>query len=293
MEAALATEGRERPLREDEALDLPRIASMLLSAAADPRPFDPYRLDARDPEMVRALLPLFERIARSYLRAEIEGDEHVRPGPVLYVANHNGGILGPDLFTTMGLLWRKLGPEAPLYAMAHDFAMRRVTPLGRVLQRMGAMRAHRENALRALRAGEAVLAYPGGDLDAYRSFAARDRIVFGPRAGFVRVARDARVPIVPIVTQGAHRSAVIVHEGAWLASALGLRSYARIERCPIALALPWGIAVGPWVPYLPLPFRVRVRVLPPVQVGANASVELVRRRIVSSMQRALDELAAR
>lgn len=290
--AAIATAGREHEARADEEIDLARALSMLVSAATDPRPFDPYRLDARDPELVRALLPLFERVARSYLRARVEGDEHVRPGPALYVANHNGGIMGPDLFSTMSLLWRRLGPEAPLYAMAHDFAMRRVTPLGRVLQRIGGMRAHRENALRALRAGGSVLAYPGGDLDAYRTFAARDRVVFGARAGFVRVARDAGVPIVPIVTQGAHRSAVIVHEGAWLASALGLRSFARVERCPIALALPWGIAVGPWVPYLPLPFPLRVRVLPPVRVGASASIELVRRRIVSSMQSALDELAA-
>ncbi len=274
-------------------LSLARIASVLAEAIGDPRPFDPYRLDARDPETVRALLPLFEHVAGAYLRAEIEGEAHIRPGPALYVANHNGGIMGPDLFSTMSLLWRRLGPDAPLYAMAHDLAMRRVIPLGRVLQRIGGMRAHRENALRALRTGGAVLVYPGGDLDAYRPFSARDRIVFGPRAGFVRVARDAGVPIVPIVTQGAHRSAIIVHEGEWLARALGLRAFARIERCPVALALPWGLAVGPWVPYLPLPFPLRVRVLPPIRVGKDDSVEMIRRRVVRAMQRTLDELAAR
>lgn len=280
---------REAPLE----LSLARIASILAEAIGDPRPFDPYRLDARDPDTVRALLPLFERVAAAYLRAEIEGEAHIRPGPALYVANHNGGIMGPDLFSTMSLLWRRLGPDAPLYAMAHDLAMRRIIPLGRVLQRIGGMRAHRENALRALRAGAAVLVYPGGDLDAYRPFSARDRIVFGPRAGFVRVARDAGVPIVPIVTQGAHRSAIIVHEGEWLARALGLRAFARIERCPVALALPWGLAVGPWVPYLPLPFPLRVRVLPPIRVGRDDSVEMTRRRVVRAMQRTLDELAAR
>lgn len=286
--------GTRDPRRERTfELSLARIASVLAEAIGDPRPFDPYRLDARDPETVRALLPLFERVAGAYLRAEIEGEAHIRPGPALYVANHNGGIMGPDLFSTMSLLWRRLGPDAPLYAMAHDLAMRRILPLGRVLQRIGGMRAHRENALRALRTGGAVLVYPGGDLDAYRPFSARDRIVFGPRAGFVRVARDAGVPIVPIVTQGAHRSAIIVHEGEWLARALGLRAFARIERCPVALALPWGLAVGPWVPYLPLPFPLRVRVLPPIRVGKDDSVEMARRRVVRAMQRALDELAAR
>ncbi|MCZ7682308.1 MAG: acyl-phosphate glycerol 3-phosphate acyltransferase [Sandaracinaceae bacterium] len=286
--------GTRDPRRERTfELSLARIASVLAEAIGDPRPFDPHRLDARDPETVRALLPLFERVAGAYLRAEIEGEAHIRPGPALYVANHNGGIMGP----------RPLQHDEPALAQARS---------GRPALRHGArprdaahppprsrapahrrMRAHRENALRALRTGGAVLVYPGGDLDAYRPFSARDRIVFGPRAGFVRVARDAGVPIVPIVTQGAHRSAIIVHEGEWLARALGLRAFARIERCPVALALPWGLAVGPWVPYLPLPFPLRVRVLPPIRVGKDDSVEMARRRVVRAMQRALDELAAR
>ena len=52
-----------------------------------------------------------------------QGLEHLRPdpGPVLYVSNHNGGILGPDLFCTLGTLWEALGPDSPPYAMAHDF----------------------------------------------------------------------------------------------------------------------------------------------------------------------------
>src|SRR5690606_16533814 len=128
----------ERPLPEPI---VPRaIASVLTEALSDPRPFDPWRLDARDPDAVRAMLPLFERIRERYLRAEVEGLEHLGHRPALYVGNHNGGIMGPDLFCTLSLLWRALGPEAPLYAMAHDFAMRRITPLGRVLQRLGGLR---------------------------------------------------------------------------------------------------------------------------------------------------------
>ena len=274
-----------------EALELRAVARVIADALGDPRPFDPWRLDARDPATVRALLPLFERIATDYLRARVEGLEHVTRGPALYVGNHSGGIMGPDLFCTLSALWGTLGAEAPLYALAHDFAMRRLLPLGRVLSRVGALRAHPESARRALRAGGSVLVYPGGDLDAYRAFWKRDRIVFGDRAGFVRVAQEAGVPIVPIVAQGAHRSALIVHEGEWLASALGLRRWSRIERFPIALSLPWIVGAGPWVPYLPLPFQVRVRVLPAVFVLPGADARSVQAEIVTQMQSELSSLA--
>jgi 1-acyl-sn-glycerol-3-phosphate acyltransferase len=283
-----------RARREAEApLELRAVARVIADALGDPRPFDPWRLDARDPATVRALLPLFEAIATRYLRARIEGLENLTRRPALYVGNHSGGIMGPDLFCTLSALWRTLGAEAPLYALAHDFAMRRVTPLGRVLQRVGALRAHPESARRALRAGGSVLVYPGGDLDAYRAFWKRDRIVFGSRAGFVRVAQELGVPILPIVAQGAHRSALIVHEGEWLAGVLGLRRWSRIERFPLALSLPWIVGAGPWVPYLPLPFQVRVRVLPAVGVLRGADPRVVQAQIVSQMQSALSDLALR
>ncbi|MCB9730925.1 MAG: 1-acyl-sn-glycerol-3-phosphate acyltransferase [Deltaproteobacteria bacterium] len=240
-----------------------------------------------------ALLPALEWLACRYLRRQVGGAEHVPREPALFVGNHNGGIMGPDLACTMSLLWRALGPETPLFAMAHDFAMRRVTPLGRVLQRLGALRAHPDNARRALSSGGHVLVYPGGDLDAYRSFWRRHEVVFGPRTGFIRIAREAGVPIVPIVASGAHRSAIIFHEGEWLARALGLTRWSRIRRFPLALALPWGIGAGPWVPYLPLPLPVRLRVLPPMRVAPDEPAEHARDRVVAAMQAAMNAMRRR
>ncbi len=252
--------------------------------------YDPDRLDRRDPALIRALLPVAEWFAAHYLRLRWDGGEHVPRGPAVFVANHNGGIMGPDLFCTLPLLWRLLGPEQPLHALAHDFAMRQLTPLGRLLQKLGAVAATPANAARVLANGGQVLVYPGGDLDAYRSFRRRDEVVILPRAGYVRVAQAHGVPIVPIVAQGAHRSAVIFSEGRWIAERLGMRSWARLERFPLALALPWGLAPGPWLPYLPLPFPIRVRILPPVHVGAAEDPATVSAGIQGSMQRALDEL---
>lgn len=254
--------------------------------------FDSDRLDLRDPELIRRVLPAVERFNRSYLRLRRDGLENIPSGPALYVSNHNGGITGPDLACTLGTLLHVRGVEAPLYALAHDFAMRQVPPAGRVLQRFGAIRACPSNALRALAVGAQVLVYPGGDLEAYRHTRERDRIVLGERTGFVRVAREAGVPIVPIVVHGAHRAAYIFHDGASIARRLRLARWGRLERFPLALALPWGIAVGPWTPYLPLPFPIRLRVLPAIRADRDDDPATVREHVRERMQATLDDLAA-
>jgi 1-acyl-sn-glycerol-3-phosphate acyltransferase len=107
----------------------------------------------------------------------------------------------------------------------------------------------------------------------------------------VRIAQRLGVPIVPVVAHGAHRSALIFSEGEALARWLALKRWGRLERFPLALALPWGLAPGPWLPYLPLPFAVRLRVLPPLRVGASESPEAVRERVRAAMQVALSEMA--
>lgn len=255
--------------------------------------YDPDRLDARDPEWIARLLPVLRTFTRRYLKLRAEGFDALESGPVLYVGNHNGGIAGPDLGCTLGSLWEARGPEAPLYALAHDFAMRQLAPLGRTIQRFGALRAKPENALRALRSGAQVLVYPGGDLEAYRHSRRRDEIVFGSRTGFVRVAQEAGVPIVPIVAHGAHRSAFIFHEGEALSRWVKLRSWARVERFPLALALPWGVVGGPWLPYAPLPFPVQLRALPAIPVRPGDEPAEVREHVRRVMQTALDALAQR
>jgi 1-acyl-sn-glycerol-3-phosphate acyltransferase len=257
--------------------------------------FDPNGLERRDAATIRRLLPVVRALNARYLRLRRDGLEHldrVRDEPVVFVSNHNGGIAGPDLACTLGTLWETFGPSAPIYALAHDFVMRQATPIGRALQRLGAIRAHPDNALRALESGAKVLVYPGGDFEAYRHSRERNRIVLGDRTGFVRVAQEASVAIVPIVAHGAHRSAYIFDDGEWIARALGLQRWARLRRFPLALALPWGLAVGPWLPYLPLPLPIRLRVLAPMRFSSGVDPREAREQVRAAMQRALDELAA-
>ncbi|HEX7663672.1 MAG TPA: 1-acyl-sn-glycerol-3-phosphate acyltransferase [Polyangiaceae bacterium] len=248
------------------------------------------RLDGRDARLVARLLPIARALCRSYFRLQVEGEENLVATPTIYASNHNGGIAGPDLLCTLSALWSALGPDAPVYALAHDFAMRQLVPLGRVLQKLGAVRASQDNARRILESGASLLVYPGGDLEAYRHGRRRNEIVLGERSGFVRLAQRTAAPIVPVVAFGAHRSAYIFHEGEFIARMLRMKNWARLERFPIALALPWGIAPGPWLPYAPLPFRIRLRVLRAEHVDPAENPDTARERIRSRMQAALDDM---
>lgn len=253
--------------------------------------YSPDSLEERRPEVIRALLPALQLLNRRYLHLQADGFDALPDEPTLFVANHNGGIAGPDLSCTMASLWEALGPDAPLFALAHDAAMRQLTPFGRLMQKVGCLSATPANARRALASGASVLVYPGGDLDAYRLSARRNEVVFGERQGFIRVALASGVPIVPIVAQGAHRSAWIFSEGKRLARALRMKSWARIERFPLAFALPWGFVAGPYLPYLPLPFPVRLRALPAMRFPKDIDPRKAREAVRSAMQRCLSALA--
>ncbi|MFO0575142.1 MAG: hypothetical protein U1A78_14225 [Polyangia bacterium] len=271
------------------------LAALVHEVRAPHEAFDGNRLDRRDPALIAKVLPLLCALNKHYLHLSVEGTEHlgaVAGEPVLFVGNHNGGIMGPDLGCTLATLWQQRGVHAPLHPLAHDFAMRQLAPLGRLLQRLGAVRASQDNARRVLTSGASALVYPGGDLEAYRHFRRRDEIVLGRRSGFVRLVQETGVPLVPVVAHGAHRSAVIFSEGEAIARRLRLAHWGRLARFPLALALPWGVAVGPWLPYLPLPFPVRLRVLPPERIARTEDPDAARERIAARMQAALTELAA-
>ena len=275
---------------------LTALGSILGAAASalwpDQTWLDVDRLDLRDPALIARVLPVLRPFTHGYCGLRVEGLERLPSGPALYVGNQSGGILGADVLCTLATLWDTLGADAPLYALAPDFAITRLRPLGRFAQRFGGVRASAASATRVLDAGGSVLAYPGGASEAYRHASRRDEIVLGRRTGFIRVAQETGAPIVPIVAHGAHRSAYVFHEGAGLAHLVALERWAGAERLPLALALPWGVAIGPWTPYAPLPFPIRLRVLEPTRVEPAEPPAHARETIRARMQAALDDLAA-
>jgi len=91
----------------------------------------------RDAALVTAILPFVRAANRRHLRRRVDGLENLGRGPVLPASDPDAGVAGPDLYCTLGSLWDVLGPEAPFYGLARDFAKRQILSWGAVLARFG------------------------------------------------------------------------------------------------------------------------------------------------------------
>jgi len=253
-------------------------------------------LTARDPEYVRRQLPLMWLLATMYFRAEVRGLERVpEDRPVLFVGNHSGGNMSPDSMVFMLAFNTFFGTERPIYALAH--ALVTAYPvLGALAKKWGVITAGPKIAEAALATGACVLVYPGGDVEVHRPWSARHEIRFDGRKGFVRLARDAGVPIVPVVSVGGQDTYLPLTDGRGIARALKLDKLARLKVVPISLALPWGLNVGDFAGHLPFPAKIRQEVLPPIDLrqrfGEDPDIDQAYGYVTSRMQEALTALAA-
>ena len=246
----------------------------------------------RRPDSIRRILPIL-RVLSLYFRAEVNGLEKIPPGAALLVGNHSGGMGSPDFVFAAGYFSR-FGASEPFFALGHD-VLTRAPLLGGFLRRFGLVRATPENALQILRNGGKVLVYPGGDLDSLRPSRDRKKIIFGERTGFIKVALEAGVPIVPVVTAGSHETFYVATQGLRLAKWLNLDRLLRMHSFPVILCLPWVLVVGPLalIPYLPLPAKVTVQAGDPILLDkADVSEDFRReyRQVHSAMQSMLDRL---
>ena len=230
---------------------------------------------------------------RCYHRLDITVPAAQLDRPVLFVANHGfGGIFDLNVFATFAALG-KLKLTRPATALTHEIAW--TLRVGRLIESLGARPASRASALDAFARGEHVLVFPGGDLDGGKSFIHRNKILFGRRRGFARLAVEADVPIVPIITAGAGESLLVLSDGRWLARALRLDKTLRMNTLPVTASLPWGINVGGvgLLPHLPLPTKLRTTVLPPMSPQPGETVDQYGDRVEASMQATLTALTHR
>lgn len=253
-------------------------------------------LEARDPRFIRRVMPLIGMLYDEYFRCETELEDDMPDGPCLVVGNHNAMTGMPDMFCHMVAFWRRYSVSRVAYGLMHD-APFSVPFAGAWLNASGALAANPANAKRALDVGAAVLVFPGGDLDSCKPFSKRYRIEFGQRRGFIRTALRERIPIVPVVSVGAHQSLFIATDGRFIAEALGLPARFRSNVWPIGLALPYGVVFGLPAPHLPPPVKIHTRILrridfglPPEAADDPALVEACADQVRRVMQDTLNDL---
>jgi 1-acyl-sn-glycerol-3-phosphate acyltransferase len=252
-------------------------------------------LDDRDPDHLREQLPLLWLISSFWFRGEVRNLGNIpEDGPVLMVGNHSGGNVTPDTFVFTLAFSTYFGVERAFHQLAHNLVM--ASPYAGLIRSGGTVAASPQNARDALESGAALLVYPGGDWEVHRPTWERNRVVFAGRKGFIRLALDADVPIVPVVAIGGQETALFLSRGAWLAQLLRLDRYLRLKVVPISIALPWGLNVGDFLGHFPLPAKITVEVLEPIHVreqfGEAPDLNEVYAHVVRVMQGALDTLAA-
>src|SRR3954453_850561 len=256
------------------------------------RTLDGNDLDAWDPDYIRRLLPVWRAVMGTYFRGEARGLDNIPDeGPALLVGNHSGGTLIADTFVFAGEFYEHFGADRRFHQLAHDIAAR--FP-GTGISRWGTVAASHDNARKAFAKGAPVLVYPGGDYETFRPSWHSDRIEFGGRKGFVRLAIEQGVPIVPVVAIGGQETALFLTRGERAAEASGGADKTRIKVLPVALAPPFGISLLDLPVRIPLPAKITIEVLPPIDLekrfGPNPDYEEVFEGVTGEMQETLSEL---
>jgi 1-acyl-sn-glycerol-3-phosphate acyltransferase len=252
-------------------------------------------LDERDPDFIRERLPAMWLLSSIWFRGEVRGLGNIPDtGPVLLVGNHSGGNLTPDTHVFTLAFNTYFGVERAFYQLAHNLVLS-MPGLG-MLRKFGTVAASPANARKALESGAALLVYPGGDYEVHRPIWERHKVDFDRRKGFIRLALEQNVPIVPVVSIGGQETSVFLTRGERLARLLALDRLLRLKVLPISLAIPWGLNVGDMLGHVPLPAKITIETLPAIDLraefGPEPDLDEVYDHITRLMQDTLDALAA-
>jgi 1-acyl-sn-glycerol-3-phosphate acyltransferase len=253
---------------------------------------DPFEL--RDPHYIERTLPALRLASELYFRAHVEGLENIPPrGGVLLVGNHSGGTLIADTFVFAQAFYDHFGTDRVFHQLAHDLVFKAVGPRVMV-QRYGTVPASPQNMAEALRRHAALLVYPGGDHETYRPTWESAKVDFADRKGFVELALEHEVPIVPVVSIGGQETALFLGQGRRVARALRLDRLMRLNVFPAALGPPFGVTILDLPLRVPLPAKIDIRVLEPIdlrqQLGGNGSPDDGYELVTTTMQHTLTDL---
>jgi len=264
------------------------------------KPVTGEEIDAVDPHLIAQVAPFIQWFCEKYYRLTVEGLESVPSGKALIVGNHNSGTSFYEAIGVGAHWYIHKGVGEIVHSLAHD-AIMELPVVKNIMLRLGTLHASHQSAREAFARGRKVQVFPGGNLEAFRSYKHRDRIVFGNRKGFVRLAIREQVPIVPAVFVGGHEGFFIINDGQEVVKKLGLKKIPilRSDTWPLMLTFPWGLVWGPMA-HIPLPTKCTTRFLEPITVDHYSpedefnpeALQDIYDQVVNTMQAHLTKMSA-
>ena len=220
------------------------------------------------PEFLDTTAPVLEFLWSKYFRIRLSGMEHIpTEGSALLVANQSGGLPW-DGVMLMHATHRHHPAHRALRPLVANFAFQS-SWMRPVVARIGGVRASMQNALALCRAGQLIGVFPEGLRGVGKLYRERYRLTHFGRGGFVRLARTANVPIIPVAIVGAEETHPVLAKLTRLARPLGL------PYIPITPTFP---LLGP-LGLLPVPTKWSIKVgeaihLPPGPGGKEETLEM-------------------
>jgi 1-acyl-sn-glycerol-3-phosphate acyltransferase len=234
-----------------------------------------------DPEILNKTAPLLEFLWSKYFRVSLTGMEHVpSTGSALLLANHSGG-LPYDGAMLMHATHRHHPAARPLRPLVASFAFQSswIRPL---VARIGGVRASMQNALTLCNQGQLVGVFPEGLRGVGKLYRERYRLTHFGRGGFVRLARAANVPIIPVAIVGAEETHPVLAKLTRIAQPLGL------PYIPITPTFP---LLGP-LGLLPVPTKWSISVGEPMQIPPSVDPKEDTLEIAEAVRSRLDHMIA-
>jgi 1-acyl-sn-glycerol-3-phosphate acyltransferase len=158
----------------------------------------------KDPELVGELQPMLDFLYERYWRVSVQGVDLVPSGGAILVANHSGALPFDGLVASMVLTRERPDLREPRWLVEDQVFHAPV--LGTLFNRLGAVRACPENALRLLDEQRPVLVFPEGYQGLSKPFAQRYQLKRFGRGGFVKLALRTGAPIIPVAVVGAEET---------------------------------------------------------------------------------------
>jgi 1-acyl-sn-glycerol-3-phosphate acyltransferase len=263
----------------DSVAEVPEVARAIDAIPTGVSGYDQWGFS---PEQAKLYYSLAYWLYR-YFHPVIEGIEHVPAGRVLIVPNHSGQLPFDGLVIAVACLLHADPPR-----LVRPMAERWFPTLPFVnvaFSRTGVVVGDPLNCRNLLEAGNAILVFPEGARGSGKPWSHRYRLVdFG--RGFMRLALQAKAPIVPVSVVGAEESII---------SLTDVKPLARLLRMPYFPIPPLLPILGP-LAFLPLPTRFHVRFGEPLTFtgpfddedeAIDAKVQVVKERIQAMIDEGL------